>query len=223
MNKSRKRVVSVGAHSLDAELMGGLELIQHAKKGAHCTFVHVTRGERGHKTLSEEEYGEILLEENKKVAQKMGCDSYWMGYLAGKLPPHEEFVRDLKKYFIDERVNLVISHWIGTLHTRHRDTHLAVRDAVFQLQNEGYDIELYYGENCEDLVGFLPQIYISYTEEEVQQWYEGLMEYQIFRGDVNSVPYWDYYRTSLKIRQLEGFTGGPTRAYMVSSQIKEKL
>ena len=39
-----KRVVSIGAHSLDAELMGGPLLLKYAKEGAHCTFIHVTQG-----------------------------------------------------------------------------------------------------------------------------------------------------------------------------------
>ena len=39
-----KRVVSVGAHSLDAELLGGPLLIKYADEGAHVTAITVTRG-----------------------------------------------------------------------------------------------------------------------------------------------------------------------------------
>lgn len=39
-----KRVVSIGAHSLDAELLGGPLLLKYAKAGSHCTCIHVTQG-----------------------------------------------------------------------------------------------------------------------------------------------------------------------------------
>lgn len=218
-----KRVVSIGAHSLDAELMGGLALIQYAKQGAKCTFVHVTRGERGHRILSQEEYGEQLLKENKKAAEAMGCDSHWMGYIAGKIPDTSTFVSDLKKYIIDEGVDMVITHFSGSLHPRHVETHTAVTLAVQQLRFEGYSVKLYYGENCEDLIGFLPQIYMEYSEEEVGQWIKGLNEYEIFRGGVNDMPYMDYYRTSLKIRQVEANTKLPTRGYMYAASVEKTL
>lgn len=219
----KKRVVSIGAHSLDAELMGGLTLIDYAQKGAKCTFVHITRGERGHKTLSEEAYGEQLLKENVRVAEKMGCDSHWMGYKSVSIPDHNQFVKDMKQYFLDEGVDLVITHWVGTMHKRHLDTHLAVKDAVAILQKEGVDIDLFYGENCEDLVGFIPQRYVTYTEEQVNIWHEALKEYEIFRGAVNSVPYWEYYSTSLKVRQIEAGSKGLTRAFMYGSKITSNL
>ena len=38
------RIVSIGAHSLDAELLGGPLMIKYAKKGVRCTFIHVTQG-----------------------------------------------------------------------------------------------------------------------------------------------------------------------------------
>lgn len=218
-----KRVISIGAHSLDAELMGGLALIQYAKQGAKCTFVHVTRGERGHKTLTQEEYGEQLLKENKKAAEAMGCDSHWMGYLAGRIPEESIFVADLVKYIKSEGVDLIITHFGGSLHPRHVDTHVAVTHAVRKLQAEGYPVKLYYGENCEDLIGFLPQVYIEYSEEEVEKWIKGLNEYEIFRGGVNDMPYMNYYRTSLKIRQVEADTKLPTRGYMYATSVEKTL
>ena len=39
-----KRVVSIGAHSLDAELLGGPLVIKYAKQGSRCTLIHVTQG-----------------------------------------------------------------------------------------------------------------------------------------------------------------------------------
>ena len=50
-----KRVMSIGAHSLDAELLGGPLLIRYAKAGAHVSCIHVTQGRcnrRGKEGLS---------------------------------------------------------------------------------------------------------------------------------------------------------------------------
>ena len=39
-----KRVLCIGGHSLDAEVMGGPLIIKLAKKGIRCTMAHVTQG-----------------------------------------------------------------------------------------------------------------------------------------------------------------------------------
>ena len=50
-----KRVVSIGAHSLDAELLGGPLILKYAKQGSHCTLVHVTQGRLEDPDATEEE------------------------------------------------------------------------------------------------------------------------------------------------------------------------
>lgn len=42
-------IMSIGAHALDAELMGGAVAIKYTREGHKATFVHITRGERGNK------------------------------------------------------------------------------------------------------------------------------------------------------------------------------
>lgn len=63
-----KRVVSIGAHSLDAELLGGPLLLKYAKQGAHITCIHVTQGRLEDPAATEEAkktYLEELLETNR--------------------------------------------------------------------------------------------------------------------------------------------------------------
>lgn len=45
------------------------------------------------------------------------------------------------------------------MHKHHLDTHIAVKAVVEKLQREGVDINLFYGENYEDLVSFISQLY----------------------------------------------------------------
>lgn len=220
-----KRVVSIGAHSLDAELLGGPLIIKYAKAGAHCTCVHVTQGRLEDPTATEQEkesYSKLVLSQNQKAAQCLGADTLWLGYVSNDMPTTAEFTTRLEAYFKEEQVDLVITHWRGSMHPRHINTHDAVVTAVKNLRKQGSDIRLVYGETFEDLVGFIPQAYFVLTEEEKQQWLEALDAYSVFRGEVNDFPYWQYYTTNGKIRQIESGSNGFTVNYMYASLVEHE-
>lgn len=221
-----KRVVSIGAHSLDAELLGGPLILKYAKKGAHCTFIHVTQGRLEDPNATEEEkkaYLYDLLNQNERAANSLGGDTIWLGYVSSNMPSLEEFSSRLEKYFVDEKVDLVITHWRGSMHPRHINTHDAVTTAVKRLREKGSNIRLVYGETFEDLVGFIPQAYFVLNEEEVKQWYSGLNQYQVFQGKVNTFPYQEYYPTNGRVRQIESNSSGYTVTYMYASLIENEL
>lgn len=221
-----KRVVSIGAHSLDAELLGGPLILKYSKEGAKCTFIHVTQGRLEDPNATEEEknaYLKELLNQNKMAATVLGGDTIWLGYVSSNMPSLEEFSDRLEKYFIDEKVDLVITHWRGSMHPRHINTHDAVVTAIKRIREKGGKIRLIYGETFEDLVGFIPQAYFVLTSEEVKQWYLGLNQYQVFQGQVNDFPYQHYYPTNGKVRQIESNSSGYTVAYMYASLIENYL
>ena len=221
-----KRVVSIGAHSLDAEILGGPIMLKYAGQGAHCTYIHVTQGRLEDPNATEEEKNEYLqqlLEQNKHAANKLGGDTIWLGYVSSNMPSLEEFSSRLEQYFEDEKVDLVITHWRGSMHRRHINTHDAVTTAVKHLREKGNSIRLMYGENFEDLVGFIPQAYFKLEQHEVKQWFTGLEEYSVFRGEINDFPYNAYYSTIGKVRQIESNNDGFTVAYMYASLIENKL
>ena len=56
MMTEKLHLMVFGAHAADAEIMAGATAAKYAKAGHKVTFVHVTLGEAGHKTLSCEEY-----------------------------------------------------------------------------------------------------------------------------------------------------------------------
>ncbi len=211
------RIVSVGAHPLDAELMGGPMMIKYAEQGAACTFVHVTKGRLTDPAATEEEkkaYEDALNDEIKSVAAAMGCDSFSMDYISAELPVVEEFKDIILEYLRREKVDCVITHARGTLHPRHYYTYEAVTQAVRILHSEGNPIQLYYGENCEDLAGFIPTVYVSMSESKMKTWFEGLQHYKIFNGKVNDVPYYDYYHSMATVRAIEAGSHGLVKAYM---------
>jgi LmbE family N-acetylglucosaminyl deacetylase len=221
-----KRMVSIGAHSLDAELMGGPLMIKYARSGAHCTLVHVTQGRLEDPEATEEAkkaYLAELLNQNKRAAEKLGADTIWLGYVSSSMPSLEEFQKRLENYFTEEKVELVITHWRGSMHPRHVNTHDAVTGAVKRLRERGNSIKLLYGETFEDLVGFIPQAYFPLDETEKEQWFSALGEYQVFRGGINDFPYIPYYTTNGKVRAVESGAKEFTVCYMYASLIEREL
>ncbi len=211
------RIVSIGAHPLDAELMGGPMMIKYAGQGAVCTFVHVTKGRLTGLTATEEEkkaYEDALNDEIKRAASHMGCNSFSMDYISAELPSVEEFTKIILEYLRREKADCVITHARGTLHPRHYYTYEAVTQAVRILHGEGNPIQIYYGENCEDLIGFTPTVYISMSAQQIKTWFEGLQNYKIFNGKVNEVPYYNYYHSMGTIRAIEAGIHGFVKAYM---------
>ena len=72
-----KRVVSIGAHPLDAELIGGPLIIKYSKLGAKCTFMHVTQGRLEDPNATKEEndaYIKDLINQNINVASAMNAE-----------------------------------------------------------------------------------------------------------------------------------------------------
>lgn len=223
-------VMTIGAHALDAELMGGPVAIKYVREGHKATFVHITRGERGHRRKSPEDYAIQLNEEIPKVAGAMGAAAHWMGYPAGNLPSREQMQMDLCQLLRQEKPDIVITHWRGSLHPRHVLTHDVVMEAVKMAANaevetgqETHAVEyVYYGENCEDLDGFIPQIYIE-IEDVFAQWFAAMSNYELFRSNEANVPYQDYYRTMAAIRAVEIGSQKLSKAYMVARRAQTYL
>lgn len=220
--KKYKRVISIGGHSLDAELMGGPLLLKLAKNGAHCTFAHVTQGRLEDPNATEADKKDYLVrlrDQNKLVANTMSSDCKSFDLLSSNMPSEEEFIKQLIEYFINEKVDCVVTHAPGTMHARHYFTYSTVTTAVKRLRAKSINIDLLYGENCEDLVGFIPQLYVPVNSDEEKQWFDALRKYELFNGKVNSVPYFEYYSTMLRVRQIESGCRTGCKAYMYASLI----
>lgn len=217
------RVISIGAHSLDAEILGGPLILKYANEDAHCTFAHMTQGrlEDPNATASENEaYLEQVFQQNKRAASRMNADVHRFGYLSHEMPPVDALTDDIEEYLARENADLVITHWRGSMHQRHINTHDAVTNAVKRLRAQGSAVRLVYGENFEDLVGFIPQAYFTLSHAEVEQWFTALREYAVFRGEVNDFPYFPYYSNQGKVRQIESGTAKHTVAYMYASMVE---
>jgi LmbE family N-acetylglucosaminyl deacetylase len=204
-------LVIVGAHALDAELMGGGAALCMKKKGWETWMLHITRGERGNPEKPPIEYGKQLEHEMKLCAECLGAQCHWMGYIAGELPDEERIIADLCTFFRQTRADVVLTHWKGSYHPRHRLTHDTVFQAVLKMSDVAYLPQvppcpvatLVYGENMEDEEGFVPGLYLDTTEVH-DQWFRALASYEFFTNDnVNKYPYQQFYEANSKLRGIE--------------------
>lgn len=215
-------LVVIGAHCLDAEVMAGGVIAKVTSRGHKATIIHVTKGERGHPFKRPEEFGEQLNYEMKKAAQALGADVIWMGFPAGNLPISDSISAKLFDILVYLSPTHIITHWKGSWHPRHVSTHYNVIDAIKRALKHGkINLSgLYFGENCEDLMGFSPTLYIDISEVK-ELWLRALESYELFRLSrelKDIIPYVGYYLTMAKIRGYEA--GVPyAQAFMESKKI----
>lgn len=205
----REHLLVIGAHAMDAEVMAGGVIAKATNQGHRVMILHLTRGERGHPFKNPEEFAEQLMVEIENAARLLGAEAHWLGYKAAELPLSQEVASKICDIILDFNPTFIITHWRGSWHPRHIITHYNVLLAIAQaasvrkLPLKG----LYYGENCEDLFNFSPNIYIHITKENKEQWFQALSQYELFRLSFNSaltkIPYAQYYDALTKIRGLE--------------------
>lgn len=222
------KIMVVGAHALDAELTAGASILKWNKKGHKAMFVHMTRGERGHKFKTPEEFAPQLDKEIVEVANNFDADVKWMGYKGGFFPEFNIGVKEMVELIREYKPNVVITHWRGSLHDRHIATHDIVTRAVdmsnserFECNGEPHQVSLLmYGENCEDLKGFNPNFYVNINDH-IEDAIEKIKGYELFSGGWASVPYEDYYRTMARVRGLEHKRYPKAQSFMIDN-VNEK-
>lgn len=198
----------VGAHAMDAELLGGALAAQVVKQGGSAHLLHLTRGERGHPTLDADAFARQLDEEMAVAAGRLGTSSRWAGVSAPLTAADEGQLSELILGDLRElRPAFVLTHWIGSWHPSHRRAHGATRAAVAACREGGQAVDLLYGENCEDLLGFVPTGFADVSGG-LDAWRQGARAYELFRrsepdsGVDSLVPYASYYEAALRVRGL---------------------
>ncbi len=213
MPERQHHLMVVGAHCGDAEIMAGGVVAKYTRAGHKATFVHLTPGEKGHRTKSPEEYAQQKIEEAKAAARVFGADVRFLPYRDAELPNNDEVRFALCDLIREVKPTILITHWKGSIHKDHEITHYIVNDARFyaalpaikrDLPHHGC-WALYYAENWEDPQGFEPDTYIDISDV-FDQYIEGISQYELFRGGISSFRYMDYYKALAVMRGcLSGF------------------
>jgi LmbE family N-acetylglucosaminyl deacetylase len=207
-------LLAIGAHAADMEFTVGGIIAQHTAKGHTATLLHLTPGEKGHRTLPPEAYAQQKIAEAEAAAARLGATARFLPYRDGELPVDEAVKWAVADVIREERPDVVITHWHGSIHRDHTATHHIVQDALFYAglpafvrpQAAHAVRRLYYAENWEDPVGFEPDVYVDITDV-YERWLHACEAYALFRGEVSSFRYRDYYRALATCRGcLGGFT-----------------
>jgi LmbE family N-acetylglucosaminyl deacetylase len=168
--------MAIGAHIGDMELTCGLTLSKHSKLGDKITTVAVTAGERGAPPGSDnaaiEEFRKKNIASAEEFASMLGGKFIDVGYPDGEVPDDKELRLKLCDIIRAEKPNVILTHWINSMHVDHETTSKVVKDAIYFAGLRGLDRELpphyaagpYYAENWEDLHEFVPYIFIDVTD-----------------------------------------------------------
>lgn len=114
------RVLAVGAHPDDLELLCGGTLAKYTQQGHHVTMAVATNGEVGSMTLPKEEIAAVRKAEAQAAAAVIGADFVWMGYPDEFLFSREETRLAFINLMRRARPDVVITHAPTDYHPDHR-------------------------------------------------------------------------------------------------------
>ena len=116
------RVLAVGAHPDDLELLCAGTLAKYVQQGHQVSMAVALNGDAGSMTLAKEEISAVRKAEAEAAASLIGADFIWMGYPDGFLFSRE----DTRLAFINlmrrARPDVVITHAPTDYHPDHRTT-----------------------------------------------------------------------------------------------------
>lgn len=212
---SPRTILAIGAHAGDAELTMGPLLTAERARGTRVVILDLTLGERGHPTLSVEQYGAQKRREATEVAAAIGAELEVGPYHDAEIPNDEAARRWVAAVIRRVRPTLVLTHWRESMHRDHATTSAIVRDAVLLAALPGVSgvegrphrgVALWYAENWEDATGFSPYIYVGVDSASWSRWRTAVSTFEFARG-ATGFPYVEYYDALGRVRGIEARKG----------------
>ncbi|MBO4290755.1 MAG: PIG-L family deacetylase [Lachnospiraceae bacterium] len=191
----------IGGHSGDEAVMAGALAHKYVSHGHKVFFVSMTNGDGGHPTLSREAYRIQKDREAAMAAQSLGAECILYPCSSGALNVGEEATGFLAELFRKSPPDLVITHWRGTIHRDHEAAHWNTIRTL--KQSDFSEVPLYFAENWEDKKGFLPDLWLSVDETDIEAWEKACSCFQFFRDSFYKFSYRTYYRNLFQIHGLE--------------------
>jgi LmbE family N-acetylglucosaminyl deacetylase len=209
-------VLAIGGHAADMEFTAGALVAKYTRAGARAVLLHLTAGEMGHPRLSGQEYARQKYEEAHNAAQVLGAEARFLPYADASLPCNDEVAYQIADVIREVRPQVVLTHWRGSFHSDHVNTHhntmralfLAALPAIERTHPPHAPGTLLYPENWEDMEDFDPNLYVD-IDDVYDQWLEAANQYELFRGGISSFRYRDYYQA---LAIMRGCLSGYARA-----------
>lgn len=201
-------ILAIGGHAGDMDLTAGAVLAEHVLQGHTVTLLHLTPGEKGHPVLTPEAYGEQKRVEAVRFAAHIGAAVRFLPYKDGELPVDEEVKYAVCDVIREVKPNVIITHWKGSMHKDHANTHFIVEDARFYAGLKTIERalpahwvgQLYYADNWEDPYDFEPEVFVEVGEEAYERWVQGMQKYAYARGETSKFPFIEYYKALTVVR-----------------------
>lgn len=219
----KAHLVVIGAHPLDAEILGGAIAARLSDRGYGSVLVHLTNGARSYPYLPPEESAHVSRREADQAARILGTCYHWCDFDSRTLRADGECGDALAERLAEWQPDLVITHWRGSWHERHCIAHHLVRNALAAAQ---ISPDLCFGENFEDLAGFTPTHYVDISRV-CRRWWKALESYELVRAsrtippdDLRTFPYYAYYHAAPRVRGLE--SGLPLAQALASGERTRK-
>jgi N-acetylglucosamine malate deacetylase 1 len=213
---TKQHLMVIGAHISDAENMSGAVMLKHKKAGWDITMVHVTAGEKGHPTLPPEEYINMRHEDARASAEFIGANLEILPYKDAESAVTEEATWLVADLIRKHRPNVIITHWNGSFHMDHNNTHEIVHKALFKASLPAFKREdpphsinaLFYSENWEDMENYSADIYLDVSDV-FDDYLKLLKTHALMRESYSDFRYYDYYEA---LGTTRGALGGFDKA-----------
>lgn len=125
------RVLAVGAHPDDVEILCAGTLARYAADGHHVEIAVATDGTAGHRELPPAELAKIRETEARAAAAVIGAEFHWLGFpdefLFDDAPTRTAFVDLVRR----ARPDVILTHAQHDYHPDHRATSTLVHSASF--------------------------------------------------------------------------------------------
>ena len=131
--KSKVRVIMIGAHPDDCDQGGGGTAILFAKMGYAVKFLSVTNGDAGHQTMVGVPLAKRRLAEAKEAGRRFGVEYDVLDNHDGQLLPTLEVRLQIIKKIRQWNADIVIAPRPNDYHPDHRYTGVLVQDAAYMV------------------------------------------------------------------------------------------
>lgn len=214
------RILAIGAHIGDAELMAGPLLCEASLRGDNCFMLALTPGELGNPQVTAEVYKKQKMLEAEEFSRKSKIPyAVFDDIRDSNLIQDSPVVDRVKAHIVDLNIDSVLTHWRGSFHPDHRQAHEIVSRAVLQLNVERRStpkIQLGYCENWEDMEAFLPNEPHPISEKALNLWADSIEHEEFIYGTFSKFRYFDYYKALMVTR---GCLFGFDRAVVTMNEV----
>ncbi len=131
--KEPLKILVIGAHPDDCDLLTGGLTLRHARAGNRVKYVSVTNGNAGHHFRSKAELAFLRENEALASAKALGAEYETLGVNDGHVWVNEEQTRLVVKIIREFHPDLVITHRPYDYHRDHRYVGQLVMDASYML------------------------------------------------------------------------------------------